>query len=141
MTDAPVACPECGGEMVLREGKFGSFYGCRSYPTCVGSMNITKAMAEKTVDSTTKMDRVKAIAAFSRFCKAHGWTSAQGAKWIRDTMGVNRDETQISLFSSKQCELLHAYIKLEENPSSETEMKMAMRKANQNKGRFLRNQF
>ena len=27
-------CPRCGGELVLRNGKYGKFYGCSNYPTC-----------------------------------------------------------------------------------------------------------
>lgn len=27
-------CPECGGKLVLRSGKFGEFYGCSNYPKC-----------------------------------------------------------------------------------------------------------
>ncbi len=27
-------CPECGEEMVVREGKYGKFYGCTGYPEC-----------------------------------------------------------------------------------------------------------
>ena len=27
-------CPRCGGELVLRNGKYGMFYGCSNYPTC-----------------------------------------------------------------------------------------------------------
>ena len=27
-------CPKCGGELVLRQGKYGSFYGCSNYPKC-----------------------------------------------------------------------------------------------------------
>ena len=27
-------CPSCGGELVLRKGKFGMFYGCSSFPKC-----------------------------------------------------------------------------------------------------------
>ena len=27
-------CPRCGGELVLRHGKYGSFYGCFNYPRC-----------------------------------------------------------------------------------------------------------
>ncbi|MBR5034723.1 MAG: NERD domain-containing protein [Bacteroidales bacterium] len=35
--DAAIAdgkCPRCGGKLVLRSGKYGSFYGCSSYPKC-----------------------------------------------------------------------------------------------------------
>lgn len=27
-------CPRCGGKLVLREGPYGKFYGCSSYPKC-----------------------------------------------------------------------------------------------------------
>lgn len=27
-------CPRCGGKLVLRQGKYGDFYGCENYPKC-----------------------------------------------------------------------------------------------------------
>jgi hypothetical protein len=27
-------CPRCGGALILREGKYGKFYGCSNYPKC-----------------------------------------------------------------------------------------------------------
>ena len=27
-------CPKCGGNLVMRTGKYGSFYGCSNYPKC-----------------------------------------------------------------------------------------------------------
>ena len=27
-------CPQCGGRLILREGKYGTFYGCSNYPKC-----------------------------------------------------------------------------------------------------------
>ena len=27
-------CPRCGGNLVLRNGKYGQFYGCSNYPDC-----------------------------------------------------------------------------------------------------------
>ncbi len=27
-------CPRCGGNLVLRNGKYGQFYGCENYPKC-----------------------------------------------------------------------------------------------------------
>lgn len=27
-------CPQCGGTLVLRDGKYGRFYGCSKYPNC-----------------------------------------------------------------------------------------------------------
>lgn len=27
-------CPRCGGDLVLRKGRYGTFYGCSNYPKC-----------------------------------------------------------------------------------------------------------
>jgi len=27
-------CPQCGGNLVKRTGKYGDFYGCQNYPKC-----------------------------------------------------------------------------------------------------------
>lgn len=29
-----LTCPRCGGELVKREGRYGSFYGCGNFPLC-----------------------------------------------------------------------------------------------------------
>lgn len=33
-------CPKCGGEMYIREGKYGKFLGCSNYPNCKGTLKI-----------------------------------------------------------------------------------------------------
>ena len=36
-TDSKIAsgiCPQCGGTLVLRNGRYGNFYGCSNYPRC-----------------------------------------------------------------------------------------------------------
>ena len=32
-------CPQCGGQLVLRQGRYGSFYGCDNYPKCKFTLN------------------------------------------------------------------------------------------------------
>lgn len=32
-------CPQCGGRLILRHGKYGSFYGCANYPKCKFTIN------------------------------------------------------------------------------------------------------
>ena len=27
-------CPKCGGKLVMRNGKYGKFWGCTNYPRC-----------------------------------------------------------------------------------------------------------
>ena len=33
-------CPHCGGHLVLRNGKYGQFYGCSNYPQCKFTYNM-----------------------------------------------------------------------------------------------------
>ncbi len=35
-------CPKCGGEMIIRHGRFGTFLGCKAYPKCRGIVNVPK---------------------------------------------------------------------------------------------------
>ena len=37
--DSP-SCPECKSTMLLREGKYGKFWGCSAYPMCDGLLKI-----------------------------------------------------------------------------------------------------
>ena len=39
---ADFKCEKCGGDMVLRTGKYGSFYACANYPTCRFTKQKTK---------------------------------------------------------------------------------------------------
>ena len=33
-------CPKCGGNLILRQGKYGRFYGCSNYPKCKYTLNV-----------------------------------------------------------------------------------------------------
>ncbi len=43
-------CPECSGDLIQREGKFGKFLGCSNYPKC----KFTKNQQSKFMDEETK---------------------------------------------------------------------------------------
>ena len=32
------SCPECGGEMVIKLGRYGKFYSCKKFPDCKGML-------------------------------------------------------------------------------------------------------
>lgn len=38
-----VSCPQCSASMVLREGRYGRFYGCSRYPYCKGTLTVKQA--------------------------------------------------------------------------------------------------
>ncbi len=33
-------CPQCGGQLILRHGKYGTFYGCSNFPKCKFTLNL-----------------------------------------------------------------------------------------------------
>lgn len=32
-------CPKCGGDLIVRDGRYGRFYGCSNYPNCRYTLN------------------------------------------------------------------------------------------------------
>ncbi len=32
--NTPTICPNCSGKLLIRNGKYGPFYGCSNYPNC-----------------------------------------------------------------------------------------------------------
>jgi len=38
----PEVCPKCSGDMVVRNGRYGKFWGCKNYPKCKGIVKIKK---------------------------------------------------------------------------------------------------
>jgi len=42
-TNETIICPRCGGNLVKRTGKYGSFYGCSSYPKCRYTLKIAES--------------------------------------------------------------------------------------------------
>ena len=39
VVDRNLLCPDCDGILVLRNGKYGQFFGCNNYPICKFSKN------------------------------------------------------------------------------------------------------
>lgn len=39
-TEPELVCPVCGGELCLRKGRYGEFYGCGNYPGCRYTRNV-----------------------------------------------------------------------------------------------------
>jgi hypothetical protein len=57
-----VICPDCGGVMVSRSGKYGTFWGCRNYPECRGtrdSQGRSKADRMGTTENSSEAIRFK----------------------------------------------------------------------------------
>ncbi|WP_456371610.1 DNA topoisomerase I [Methanocaldococcus sp.] len=40
-------CPKCGGDLILKKGRYGEFYGCSNYPKCKYTESINKEVIKK----------------------------------------------------------------------------------------------
>ena len=85
-------CPECGGELVIRKGKYGEFIACSNYPTCKYIKKEEKEKKEvkeicdcikcgsKIVERTTKKGKVFYGCSGFPKCKEAYWDKPIGKK-------------------------------------------------------------
>jgi ssDNA-binding Zn-finger/Zn-ribbon topoisomerase 1 len=95
--------------MVLRNSKFGLFYGCTKYPNCKSTHGAHRNgdPLGKPADEETKAARIEAHNIFDLLWKDKGPLSRSDAyKWMQKAMGLSKDEAHIGMFDKEQCELL-----------------------------------
>jgi ssDNA-binding Zn-finger/Zn-ribbon topoisomerase 1 len=115
--DAPkLTCPDCGANLILREGKYGKFYGCVRYPQCTGAHGIHQATGEPLgipANQETRKMRIAAHEAFDKLWKSTLWKGIlkkvegnrrkQVYEWLRKQMGLTENECHIGNFNIEQC--------------------------------------
>lgn len=52
-------CPLCMGKLVVKEGKFGQFYGCTEWPQCRASFNLNMQPSKQTEHLIAEKKRVE----------------------------------------------------------------------------------
>lgn len=115
-------CPECGGRMVLRESKYGPFYGCADYPDCRAAHGCHPdgRPLGKPANKETKQARIAAHEAFDKLWKPpEGRMKRKDAyRWMQAALDMTKDEAHIGNFDKEQCaKLIEAVEKyLKENP-------------------------
>lgn len=84
-------CPECGGELVLRDGKYGLFVGCTNYPEC---------------RKTYRYDRFRVKEDILEMKDLEKTDSFQQIRFIRDTTGNERvkKEAETKMIKREFCE-------------------------------------
>jgi len=106
MLDKIVICAECGSKMVLRDSKYGKFYGCGNYPRCQATHCAHQKTGEPMGVPTTKEGkkwRIDAHNAFDTLWKSGKMKRNDAYKWLADAMGITRKECHIGLFDIEQC--------------------------------------
>lgn len=120
------ACPDCGSDMVLRDSRFGLFYGCVRYPACDcthGAHNDGTPLGVP-ANKETRQARMDAHAVFDRLWKGatKGGKSAARKKayrWLREQLGLSKEECHIGRFDIEMCKKVIAVCEERINGSSD----------------------
>ncbi|MGH7313008.1 MAG: type I DNA topoisomerase, partial [Candidatus Rokuibacteriota bacterium] len=93
------ACPECGGELIERRGRFGKFIACSTYPDCRYTRDLSggeRAEDEPTNDVCPTCGRPMVIkrGRFGKFIACSGYPECKTTKPV--TLGIPCPETGCS---------------------------------------------
>ena len=105
-----LVCPDCGEKMILKDSRFGWFYGCVTFPKCRathGADPLGEPLGEP-ADAETKQWRIKAHDAFDQLWKAPDSTMSRSEsyKWMIETLALTQDEAHIAMFGITRCKQL-----------------------------------
>jgi hypothetical protein len=118
MTAAPLqhalACPECGCPMALRPSRFGPFYGCTAWRQtgCRGSHGAHPDGRPLGIpaDAATKAARIRAHESFDRLWQYGAMKRGAAYRWMRETLGLTKEQAHIGRFTIAQCDVLVAAV-------------------------------
>lgn len=87
------ACPDCGGDLIMKFGRFGKFIACSNYPNC---KHTEKTDAEKKVDEEHKGEICEVCGAsmvvkrgkFGTFLGCSNYPECKGIKRIEKKTGI-----------------------------------------------------
>lgn len=100
-----VHCGECGAPMVLRDSRFGKFYGCSRYPVCKGTHGAHPdgSPLGLPADCATRRARILAHEEFDRLWKGGTMKRNAAYRWLSEQMGMPRRECHIGSFDADTC--------------------------------------
>ena len=109
-----LVCPDCGADMILKDGKYGKFYGCERYPKCDaahGAHQETGKPLGIPADRETRTMRIRAHRAFDKLWKQlprkhRGDRRKWAYRWLRERLGMTADACHIGRFTLEQCKLV-----------------------------------
>lgn len=112
-----LVCPDCGSPLILKDSKYGIFYGCSQWreTSCKGSHNCHRRTAEPfgfPADAETRQLRKEAHDWFDRLWARDykGELNREDAYvWLGQTLNLGPGEAHISRLNKDQCkELIRA---------------------------------
>jgi len=99
--------------MVLRNSKYGLFYGCVEYPKCKAAHGAHEDGKPLGIPASkpTKEARIRAHDAFDQLWKGRGGMKRGDAYvWMQKAMGLTIEEAHIGRFTIEQCEQLESLV-------------------------------
>lgn len=89
-----------------RNGSPRKFWGCSRWPKCgaVHGAHPDGRPFGVPGDAETKKARIRAHDAFDALWKGRAWSRGQGYSWLREQLGMTRDECHIGNFDVATCE-------------------------------------
>jgi DNA topoisomerase-1 len=95
-TEAVEPCENCGREMALKKGRFGTFYGCTGYPECKNIRKIDKKSGQTVsvappveLDEICPKDKAKLVIRTGRFGEFISCSNYPKCDYIkRETLGI-----------------------------------------------------
>ncbi|MEK9157761.1 MAG: topoisomerase DNA-binding C4 zinc finger domain-containing protein [Patescibacteria group bacterium] len=77
-------CDKCGGDMVIKTGKFGKFTGCSNYPDCKNILKSEKSEPVRTDEICDKCGKgmVKRNGQFGDFLACSGYPECRNTKKV-----------------------------------------------------------
>ena len=104
-----IECPDCGDRLILKNSKYGKFYGCVNYPSCKGKhsahQNSGKPMGTP-ADAETREWRKKAHKAFDKIWNLYGYSRKEAYGLLQSIMKMTAREAHISRFTKEDCQKL-----------------------------------
>lgn len=105
-----LVCPKCGSNMILRNSRFGLFWGCSQF-SMTGCDATHGAHPDGRplgipADARTSKARIEAHAVFDQLWKDGPLTRSGAYRWLQTAMGLSDEEAHIGRFTYEQCEQL-----------------------------------
>lgn len=116
MSKATIECPECGADMVLRNSRYGKFFGCSRWPDCDATHGADKDGRPLGIpaDKATRRARQQAHTAFDGLWRGSGAMSrAQAYTWLQGVLGLSPEECHIARLDREACARVVQAYKLE----------------------------
>lgn len=106
-------CPKCGADMVLRNGKYGKFYGCSKFGSSETSCNGTLQLKEIPVRNETKNDLSSVIV---EFVKKNGHSKLSDIiPFIKEKINIKYNVSNIESYIKENLKEELEFAKLKES--------------------------